>query len=311
MPAQEAKQRPFSSPFGHQQLRAVGRTAISVALMRSLFNTEADHPLTDSKAFATVQPAAQIAARGAAVFAAIAMLTSAVMLTLTAVSTSASAAPKEKSALPPPPISIADEHAAADRDSDAPSRAIAPLEAAPDVSAAAFLRTFASASIRPDAIVEMPEYYESTLESRVRESVQSALTARGIGVETDPDDANAPGDAAPYRLAYSASVSAAPRRAGARSALRLEPDVTQADRVDQTRIDPISDPGFRPAISFSGGGARARFGARGARHDHALSRTGPGLARRGACAAGGRFPIGDCARARCGIAGPLGRNSAL
>ena len=114
-----------------------------------------------------------------------------------------------------------------------------PGDGAPTVS---WIRTYVEGDIDENAAVDFPEYYQSALEQDVRRNLRSQLLTRGVTIVDDAE--------ALHRISFSVDVKTPGARGAKRSALQIAPDFTQNDRADQTRIDPISNPGFRPVITF-------------------------------------------------------------
>ncbi|MEL6212044.1 MAG: hypothetical protein AAFY22_00090 [Pseudomonadota bacterium] len=122
-----------------------------------------------------------------------------------------------------------------------------PTKPEPEPAASGWLRVYTAPAVdfnaRVGGPIAMPSYYESVLEQEVRAAIMQTLQQRAVDIVDDPE-------ATPLRLTYAASVKAPGPVGPRRSRLQIEPDVRQVDRIDQTRIDPISNPGFRPALSF-------------------------------------------------------------
>ncbi|MEL7488283.1 MAG: hypothetical protein AAGJ87_13830, partial [Pseudomonadota bacterium] len=130
--------------------------------------------------------------------------------------------------------------------------AIAEANASAAPTTATRLDAFVLAAFDADAAIDVPQYYETALEADVRKALFAGAGDFNISLA---EGASGDPDAPLYRLSYSAEVTAPGARRRLSSRLRIEPDFTQLDRVDQTRIDPISNPGFRPALALGGGRA--------------------------------------------------------
>jgi len=116
----------------------------------------------------------------------------------------------------------------------------AQLKSAPPVRG--WLRTFANEALPGDLAIEMPEYYESTLESDLRGVIARSLADRGIGVDAEGEDDG-------FRISYSAEVRKPGEGHLPQSRLQLAPDRGGDLDVGTARMKRPEE-GVKPVISF-------------------------------------------------------------
>jgi hypothetical protein len=105
-----------------------------------------------------------------------------------------------------------------------------------------WLRAYATSALPADLRLAIPDYYETLLESDMRDAIDEALAANSIDVVDDPEDA-------PFRLRYSAEVKSPKSTSLRKSRFSIAPDVDQ--RYNQGVNNQYTEgSGLRPGISL-------------------------------------------------------------